>query len=93
MSFDIGENVDSQLIEMSNLLAIYVNGVLQDPEVAYNFGGGTTFEFTTAPDANDDFWGHVHASNTVTFDISDNDIDNFTGDGSTANFNLSKTPQ
>ena len=54
LSFDIGENVDSQLIEMSNLLAIYVNGVLQDPEVAYNFGGGTTFEFTTAPDANDE---------------------------------------
>ena len=26
----------------------------QDPGVAYSFEGGTTFEFTTAPEANDD---------------------------------------
>ena len=54
LSFDIGSNVDSQLIQMSNLLAIYVNGVLQEPDESYTFDGGTTFEFTTAPDINDD---------------------------------------
>ena len=53
LSFDVGNNVDSQLINMSNLLAIYVNGVLQEPGEAYVFDGGTTFEFTTAPDTND----------------------------------------
>ena len=39
---------------MNALLIIYVNNVLQDPGVAYSFEGGTTFEFTTAPDANDE---------------------------------------
>ena len=53
LSFDVGSNVDSQLINMSNLLAIYINGVLQEPGEAYVFDGGTTFEFTTAPEAND----------------------------------------
>ena len=53
LSFDVGSNSDSQLIVMSNLLAIYVNGVLQEPGEAYVFDGGTTFEFTTAPETND----------------------------------------
>ena len=39
---------------MNALLIIYVNNVLQDPGEAYSFDGGTTFEFTTAPEANDD---------------------------------------
>ena len=54
LSFDIGTGTDSQLIDMNALLIIYVNNVLQDPGVAYSFEGGTTFEFTTAPDANDE---------------------------------------
>ena len=53
LSFDIGEGSDSQLINMNNLLAIYVNNILQEPGEAYVFDGGTTFEFTTAPEAND----------------------------------------
>mgnify|MGYP006997547833 FL=1 len=53
-SFDVGQTVDSQQIDMNALLIIYVNNVLQDPGVAYSFEGGTTFEFTTAPEANDD---------------------------------------
>ena len=53
LSFDVGSNTDSQLIVMSNLLAIYINGVLQEPGEAYVFDGGTTFEFTTAPETND----------------------------------------
>ena len=54
LSFDVGQTVDSQQIDMNALLVIYVNNVLQDPGVAYSFEGGTTFEFTTAPEANDD---------------------------------------
>ncbi|BCV06760.1 MAG: hypothetical protein CM15mV142_530 [Caudoviricetes sp.] len=40
----------------------------------------------------DIYWAHVLTNNNVTFDISDNDVDNFTGNGSTVSFNLSKTP-
>ena len=54
LSFDIGQTVDSQQIDMNALLIIYVNNVLQDPGEAYSFEGGTTFEFTTAPEENDE---------------------------------------
>ena len=54
LSFDVGQTVDSQQIDMNALLIIYVNNVLQDPGEAYSFEGGTTFEFTTAPEENDD---------------------------------------
>ena len=53
LSFDVGEEADSQSIDMNNLLSIYVNNILQEPGEAYVFDGGTTFEFTTAPEAND----------------------------------------
>ena len=53
LSFDVGDSVDSQLIDMNNLLVIYVNNVLQEPGEAYTFEGGTTFNFTTAPDPDD----------------------------------------
>ena len=35
LSFDVGQTVDSQQIDMNALLIIYVNNVLQDPGVAY----------------------------------------------------------
>ena len=42
LSFDIGEGSDSQLINMNNLLAIYINNILQEPGEAYVFDGGIT---------------------------------------------------
>jgi hypothetical protein len=55
LSFEIDNRVDeSSLIDMQDLLLIFVNGVLQEPGQAYTFDGGTTFEFTTAPEDNDD---------------------------------------
>ena len=39
---------------MENLLSIFVNGVLQEPGSSYTFEGGTTFDFNTPPDADDD---------------------------------------
>ena len=48
--------------------------------------------FSTAPASTDAFWAHVLATNTVTFDSSDNDVDTFTGNGSTTSFTLSKIP-
>tara|TARA_B100000965_G_scaffold190967_1_gene159409 strand:+ start:8686 stop:21657 length:12972 start_codon:yes stop_codon:yes gene_type:complete len=53
LSFDIGASVDSQLIDMNSLLVIYVNGVLQEPGSSYTFEGGTTFNFTVAPEPDD----------------------------------------
>jgi len=50
LSFEVAEN--SQ-VNLSNALIIVINGVIQDPEVAYQFDGGTSFVFTTAPKPED----------------------------------------
>jgi len=39
---------------LENLLLIFVNGILQEPGVSYQFTGGTSFVFTTAPKETDD---------------------------------------
>ena len=55
LSFEIDEdNPDSSLINLDALLLIFVNGVVQDPGVSYTFEGGTSFEFTVAPDSDDE---------------------------------------
>jgi hypothetical protein len=46
LSFESRKN--SQ-VNLSNALLIVINGVIQDPGVAYEFDGGTSFVFTTAP--------------------------------------------
>ena len=54
LSFEIDPNhPDSSLIEMDNLLLIFVNGVIQEPGKAYTFEGGTSFSFTTPPGPED----------------------------------------
>ena len=74
-SFEIdGTNAQSSLIIMRNLLMIYVNGVLQEPGVAYSFDGGTTFAFSVAPTVNDDidvffYKGTTGGSNPDTVDV------------------------
>ena len=47
------EDPDSSLIEFDALLVIFINGILQEPKKNYNFSGGTTFTFTTAPKKED----------------------------------------
>jgi len=79
LSFEIdGANAQSSLVIMRNLLMIYVNGVLQEPGVAYTFDGGTTFAFSIAPSADDDvaiffYKGSVGGSSpdTVTVDVQE----------------------
>tara|TARA_B100000575_G_scaffold294411_1_gene310169 strand:+ start:13 stop:12861 length:12849 start_codon:yes stop_codon:yes gene_type:complete len=44
-----GTNSQSQLIDLDACLLIFVNGVLQKPGEAYQFEGGTTFQFNEAP--------------------------------------------
>ncbi len=93
-----GNGSQKPLITRSAQLVLSINGVIQQPvdsttpSVGFGFDVGGVIIFSTAPSASDAFWGHVLASNTVTFDISDNDIDKFTGNGTTTEFNLSKKP-
>ena len=47
------ESAESQLIDMDSLLVIFINGVLQTPGESYQFPGGTSFTFTTAPKPED----------------------------------------
>ena len=54
LSFETNKNdKDSSLIDLNNLLLIYVNNVLQVPGEGYEFSGGTSFTFTTAPSPGD----------------------------------------
>jgi len=46
-------NNDSQLIDFNTLLIIFINGILQQPGVAYQFNGGTSFTFAQAPKLED----------------------------------------
>ena len=83
-------------MKRSAQLSLAVNGVIQQPNDTatptngFGFDQGSVIVFSQAPTVNDTFWGHILADNTVTFDISDNKVDNFTGDGSTTDFTLSK---
>ena len=86
-------------ISQSGQLMVSVNGVLQQPHdntttpsTGYATDHTSTIIFSAAPAAGDQFFGRLIASNFATFDISDNTVDNFTGDGSTSTFTLSKAP-
>ena len=48
------ESLEGSQVNLSNALLIVINGIIQDPGVAYEFDGGTSFVFTTAPRPEDD---------------------------------------
>ena len=48
------DNEDSARIDFSSLLVIFINGVLQEPDESYVFGGGSSFRFLTPPKEEDD---------------------------------------
>ena len=79
-------------------LVLSVNGVIQQPHdstspsTGFGFDLDSTIIFSQAPQSTDAFWGHILTNNNVTFDISDNTVDHFSGDGSTSSFTLSKSP-
>jgi len=79
-------------------LVLSVNGVIQQPHdsstpsTGFGFDLDSTIVFSQAPQSTDAFWGHILTNNNVTFDISDNKVDHFSGDGSTSSFTLSKSP-
>lgn len=54
LSFEIDPSDSvSSLVDLNAVLLVFVNGVIQTPGVAYNFEGGTSFEFTEAPKSSD----------------------------------------
>jgi hypothetical protein len=55
LSFETDENdPDSQLIDLDSVLLIFINGILQEPGISYQFSGGTSFTFSVAPEPEDD---------------------------------------
>ena len=90
---------ESSRLNNATQLQVAINNVLQRPNIdPNNFTEGFAVErgnkivFQTAPTSNDVFWGSIIANTLETFDISDNKVENFTGDGSTTEFNLSRIP-
>ena len=86
------------LITRAAQLNISINGVLQEPQDTttptdgFGIEADSTIVFSVAPAVGNTFWGSLVATNFATFDISDNTVDNFTGNASQTNFVLSKTP-
>ena len=67
---------DSASVDLNAILLIYVNNVLQEPVKNYNFEGGTSFEFTSAPFPEDDvdiyfYRGKRNVDSTIVTDISE----------------------
>jgi len=75
-----------------------MNGVLQQPHdstspsTGFGIDTDSVLIFSTAPAFTDVVFGSIYSTNLSSFEISDNAIDNFTGNGSTTDFTLSKTP-
>tara|TARA_Y100001968_G_scaffold271495_1_gene263136 strand:+ start:250 stop:1518 length:1269 start_codon:yes stop_codon:yes gene_type:complete len=80
-------------------LNISINGVIQqphnnaiEPPSGYTLiNPGNIILFSEAPESEFTFWGNIIANAIKTFDIDDNKIDNFIGDGTTVDFTLSQT--
>jgi len=52
LSFEKNDDSDP-LLELDKCLLIFVNGIIQEPGFAYEFEGGTSVKFTTAPKRED----------------------------------------
>ena len=63
-------NPESDLIDFNSVLLIFINGVMQEPNVSYTFDGGTTFRFREAPKAEDNV--------AIFFYRGTRDVDSFT---------------
>ena len=85
-------------VTRSAQLSLSINGVLQQPHdsatpsTGFGHEPGNIIVFSAAPASTDQFWGHVLANNKVTFDVTDNAVDTFSGNGSATAFTLSKIP-
>ena len=78
-------------------LSLSINGVIQQPSdtsnptVGYGIDTDSTIVFSSAPQAGDNVFGSFIGEVAASFDIADNTVDEFTANGSTTTFTLSKT--
>ena len=78
-------------------LSLSINGVIQQPSdtgsptVGYGILPDSTIIFSSAPQAGDNIFGSFIGEVAASFDIADNTVDEFTANGSTTTFTLSKT--
>ena len=85
-------------VTRASQLMISINGVLQQPHDSSSPSSGIGIDadsvlvFSSAPATTDVVFGSIMSTNLSSFEISDNDIDNFTGDNSTTDFTMSKSP-
>ena len=76
VSFEIDNNdADSREIDLGPVLLVFINGVIQDPDVHYVFKGGTSIQFTTPPSTGDDvfifFYRGTIGDDSFLFDINE----------------------
>ena len=79
-------------------LSLSINGVIQQPQdtttptVGYGIEADSTIVFSQAPEATDKVFGSFIGEVAASFDLADNTVDEFTANGSTTAFTLSKEP-
>ena len=76
VSFEIDRNdQDSSEIDLSTVLLVFINGVVQEPNVNYIFTGGSIIEFSSAPTVTDDvvifFYRGTIGQDSFIFDINE----------------------
>ena len=85
-------------VTRASQLMISINGVLQQPHDSASPSSGigiasdSVLVFSAAPAVTDVVCGSIYSTSLSSFGVSDNKIDNFTGDASTTDFTMSKSP-
>ena len=72
-------------------VTLSINGVIQQPTADYTIESDSTIVFSQAPEATDKIFASFIGEVAASFDIADNTVDEFTANGSTTTFTLSKT--
>ena len=72
-------------------ITLSINGVVQQPTAGYSIESDSTIVFSSAPEATDKIFASFIGEVAASFDIADNTVDEFTANGSTTTFTLSKT--
>jgi len=72
-------------------VTLSINGVIQQPTAGYSIESDSTIVFSTAPVSTDKIFASFIGEVAASFDIADNTVDEFTANGSTTTFTLSKT--
>ena len=72
-------------------ITLSINGVVQQPTAGYSIESDSTIVFSSAPIATYKIFASFIGEVAASFDIADNTVDEFTANGSTTTFTLSKT--